>query len=243
MEIEEKFIAYINGELSAGEEQEILRVIAEDDELRNLLRFELQLSQDTPLESLNTTFDQQTVPQGFTDRVMLSIEQEQEQKSRDRASLLTQGFQTLKNALWERRTLQWRPVYGMLASILLVFSVIYLLQTPNMGVDQNTVVNIQESQQQYQNVAATTQHVMLRFVYIDDQAQSIAVAGDFSNWEPIPLSQKMVNGKKVWTGMVKMSRGEHNYMFRVDGEKWVTDPMASVQRDDGFGNKNAVIYL
>jgi hypothetical protein len=40
-----------------------------------------------------------------------------------------------------------------------------------------------------------------------------------------------------------MNRGEHRYMFVKDGEEWVTDPMAPMQREDGFGNKNAVIYL
>jgi hypothetical protein len=40
-----------------------------------------------------------------------------------------------------------------------------------------------------------------------------------------------------------MDRGEHRYMFIKNGEKWVTDPLAPVQQDDGFGNKNAVIYL
>jgi hypothetical protein len=32
-------------------------------------------------------------------------------------------------------------------------------------------------------------------------------------------------------------------MFVVDGSRWVTDPLAPVQRSDGFGNKNAVLQL
>jgi hypothetical protein len=40
-----------------------------------------------------------------------------------------------------------------------------------------------------------------------------------------------------------MERGEHRYMFVKNGENWVTDPLAAIQQDDGFGNKNAVIYL
>jgi hypothetical protein len=52
-----------------------------------------------------------------------------------------------------------------------------------------------------------------------------------------------VNGKTVWTGLVPVSRGEHEYQFVVDGEKWVTDPLAPVKEDDGFGAKNAVLKL
>jgi 1,4-alpha-glucan branching enzyme len=97
--------------------------------------------------------------------------------------------------------------------------------------------------------AATTasnqrsQTVWTRFVYMADDADSVAVAGDFSQWRPIPLSPHTVNGKTVWTGLVPVSRGEREYQFVVDGEKWVTDPLAPVKEDDGFGAKNAVLKL
>jgi hypothetical protein len=29
----------------------------------------------------------------------------------------------------------------------------------------------------------------------------------------------------------------------IDGEKWVTDPLAPVKQDDGFSAKNAVLKL
>jgi hypothetical protein len=32
-------------------------------------------------------------------------------------------------------------------------------------------------------------------------------------------------------------------MFVVDGKAWVTDPKAETYRDDGFGNKNAVMRV
>jgi 1,4-alpha-glucan branching enzyme len=83
----------------------------------------------------------------------------------------------------------------------------------------------------------------MRFVYTSEAADSVAVAGDFSDWEPIPLSPRTVNGQTVWTGLVPVSRGEHEYQFVINGTRWVTDPLAPVTRDDGFGAENAVLKL
>lgn len=85
--------------------------------------------------------------------------------------------------------------------------------------------------------------MLTRFVYTNDTADSVAVAGDFSDWAPIPLSPHTVNGETVWTGLVPVPRGEHEYQFVINGERWVTDPLAPDKQDDGFGAKNAVLKL
>jgi len=83
----------------------------------------------------------------------------------------------------------------------------------------------------------------VRFLYPDSAADSVAVAGDFSQWEPVPLSPRTVDGKTVWTGLVPVARGEHEYQFLINGNRWVTDPLAPVTRSDGFGAKNAVLNV
>jgi 1,4-alpha-glucan branching enzyme len=80
-------------------------------------------------------------------------------------------------------------------------------------------------------------------MYTNNTADSVAVAGDFSQWSPIPLSPRTVNGETVWTGLVPVSRGEHEYQFVINGERWVPDPLAPVTRSDGFGAKNAVLDI
>ena len=153
-------------------------------------------------------------------------------------------FETIKQwfeQLLSPRQVQLRPVYGLAAIILLVASLsfpLYLVQSEDSG---GVTGNIPDTS--IQQVSSTSNQVWLRFVYIDEKAESMAVAGDFSNWEPIPLTKQMVNGEQVWTGLVSMNRGEHHYMFLKNGDQWITDPLAPVQREDGFGNKNAVIYL
>lgn len=72
-------------------------------------------------------------------------------------------------------------------------------------------------------------------------AASVAVAGDFSQWEAAhPLED--ADGDGIWTGRVPVRPGVHQYMFVVDGD-WVTDPEAQRYVDDGFGNRNAVLAV
>ena len=91
--------------------------------------------------------------------------------------------------------------------------------------------------------AAGAEEVLVRFVFADGSAESVAVAGDFSHWEPIPLRRRDSDGGALWTAVVAVPRGEHRYMFVLDGERWVTDPLATAARDDGFGNRNAILSL
>jgi hypothetical protein len=45
-------------------------------------------------------------------------------------------------------------------------------------------------------------------------------------------------GPGVWTVVVPLEPGIHNYAFIVDGERWVPDPNAPAV-DDGFGGMNS----
>ena len=43
------------------------------------------------------------------------------------------------------------------------------------------------------------------------------------------------NHDGIWHGAVVLPAGPHEYMFVVDGERWVPDPLAGRYVDDGFG--------
>lgn len=234
MKNEELLRKYLDGELSPEEEQEALHVIADDPELRSLLRFEQHIYAAFSDVSEQDSFQ---VPGGFTDRVMAQISVAPAEERQPVFDTVKQWFEQLLSP----RQVQLRPVYGLAAIILLVASLsfpLYLVQSEDSG---GATGNIPDTS--IQQVSSTSNQVWLRFVYIDEKAESMAVAGDFSNWEPIPLTKQTVNGEQVWTGLVSMNRGEHHYMFLKNGDQWLTDPLAPVQREDGFGNKNAVIYL
>lgn len=84
--------------------------------------------------------------------------------------------------------------------------------------------------------------VYVQFVFEAPGASSVAVAGDFSEWEPAHTLED-VDGDGVWTGRVPVQPGVHSYMFLIDGTQWQTDPRAERYADDGFGNRNAVLAV
>jgi anti-sigma factor RsiW len=83
----------------------------------------------------------------------------------------------------------------------------------------------------------------VRFVYDapDSDVSSVSVAGSFNGWRPSEIPMHREGG--VWTAMVVLPRGNHEYMFLENGKRWVVDPNAMLTRDDGFGGRNAVLDL
>lgn len=233
---------YLDGELSSEEEKEALHIIAEDEELRSMLRFEQRFNEAFAGESFD--FDPGLVPGNFSAEVMnqLSLSGEKESSS------VLQQLESWFHHLWIPQQVQWRPVYafviGTVVLTALAFPLYFTQQTETRhapgAASYDRTDNVDSSVQQ---VSSGDDEVMLRFVYIDENANSVAVAGDFTDWEPVEMTKQEINGKQVWTGLVPMTRGEHHYMFVKNGDQWITDPLATVQRDDGFGNKNAVLYL
>lgn len=235
---------YLDGELSGQRESEVLHMIADDEKMRSMLKFEQQLRSSAT--RLGEQADSYAVPEGFSYSVMNAIEAEESQaaESYDWSALL----ESLKS-LWTPQRIQLRPVYAMAAVLLIAAIAVfpYLQETDTVDLSNNQIATNRgttaQQQTTYQQVSAGDEQVWTRFVYIDKEAESVAVAGDFSNWEPVELTKKTLNGEQVWTGLVPMQKGEHRYMFVKNGDKWVTDPLATNYQNDGFGNKNAVLYL
>lgn len=89
--------------------------------------------------------------------------------------------------------------------------------------------------------APTAGTVAVRFAIALPQARQVSVAGDFTQWQPrIPL-QRSADGK--WVAEIPLPPGSYEYVFVVDDGRWVTDPRAGRYRDDGFGNRNAVLTV
>jgi hypothetical protein len=76
-------------------------------------------------------------------------------------------------------------------------------------------------------------------------ARSVEVVGSFNDWSrgALPLRDEDHDG--IWHGAAVLPAGQHEYMFVVDGERWVADPLAGRYVDDGFGGgrENAVLIV
>ena len=84
--------------------------------------------------------------------------------------------------------------------------------------------------------------VYVHFALTSPTAHNVAVAGSFNSWDATSLTlRKDVNG--IWEATVPLPVGEHRYQFVVDGQRWVPDPSAQAQVEDGFGGTNSVIVV
>lgn len=231
---------FLDGELTEEEESLALHQIADDRQMREMLRFERFLFH-TMRQSEPDILE---IPSDFTDSVMQKIEASKnfETEKEQVAAGETPFFERLKNILenaFAPRQFSLRPVW-VLAVLLIAYMAITF---PNAQKIDSSMISQGGEGESFQMASDLEEKVWVRFVYFDDEAENVSVAGDFSNWEPVELNREFSGDRQVWTGMVQLERGEQRYMFIKNDEQWVTDPFAEIQRDDGFGNKNAVIYL
>jgi hypothetical protein len=86
--------------------------------------------------------------------------------------------------------------------------------------------------------------VLVRFVFRGERAHRVALAGDFNDWRTDDIVLGDPQGDGVYTTTVPLKAGaSYSYMFVVDGERWIEDPLAAAQRPDGFGRRNSLLRL
>ena len=79
------------------------------------------------------------------------------------------------------------------------------------------------------------------FSYEDPKASSVTIAGTFNDWNTNANPLKK-DDDGMWGTVIKLSQGEHQYKFVVDGN-WYVDPENPNQTDDGYGGFNSVIVV
>lgn len=84
---------------------------------------------------------------------------------------------------------------------------------------------------------------IVQFVGRFPGAHSVHVVGTFNDWSTgaLPLEDRDHDG--VWRAVVVLPTGAYEYMFVVDGERWVPDHLADRLVDDDFGRKNSIVIV
>lgn len=72
-------------------------------------------------------------------------------------------------------------------------------------------------------------------------ADKVELLGTFNNWKMGDIVLDGPDASGHWTATVELPEGRHEYIFLVDGERWVADPRGTIHRPDGFGRVNTVI--
>lgn len=170
---------------------------------------------------------ERSAPADLEDRVMAQV--------RDRPAPAAAGASEGAREPGWKRALQWlfEPRTVVIRPALVVAGAAALLLLVVLPVERGDVAP---------PPAAAGSDVYVEFVLEAPDAGSVAVAGDFTGWDP-GISLEDPDGDGVWSGRARLGPGVHEYMFVVDGSRWVTDPYAPSYADDGFGNRNAVLAI
>ncbi|MEC4888549.1 MAG: isoamylase early set domain-containing protein [Nitrospira sp.] len=83
----------------------------------------------------------------------------------------------------------------------------------------------------------------VRFTYLGPSASSVSIVGSFNGWVKGATPMKQVAGTGVWVADVIVRRGEHTFMYLVNGTEWVVPPLAEDFVTDGFGQINGVVIV
>ena len=83
----------------------------------------------------------------------------------------------------------------------------------------------------------------VRFSLADGEARSVAVAGSFNGWSVSSHALARQGTSDLWTIVVPLPPGEHLFVFIIDGNRWITPPLADDFVDDGFGSQNGVVFV
>lgn len=128
--------------------------------------------------------------------------------------------------LWTPRPITFRPAWGL---GLAAAAVAALLLVP-ASVDDTTLPVATTAP------AAAPAEIFVHFRLDAPDARSVHLAGDFTEWEPAVEMHEVQPG--IWTVIVPLRAGVHDYAFVIDGERWTPDPLGTLV-DDGFGGQNS----
>ena len=81
----------------------------------------------------------------------------------------------------------------------------------------------------------------VEFTFKSPSANSVKLAGDFTEWEKFPVDM-MHSADGVWFTVVPLVPGSYSYRFIVDG-CWCDDPRSALHAPNPFGTKNAIIHV
>jgi hypothetical protein len=153
----------------------------------------------------------------FTEEVMARLP--------DRRSPL---WQRAWEIVWAPRVLRWNLASALAVSLVLAVAPLAWRALPSRSPSPAGP-----------RAAAT----VIRFTLHAPGAERVSLVGDFNGWRSDEILLSDTTGRGYFSGALPLKPGRYAYMFVVDGTTWVTDPGAEGHRDDGFGNRNAVVTV
>jgi len=207
---------YIDDALTFGEKQLVEQHLEECSACR------------TELKSLSATvkliksLPEVSTPPNFTENLMSKISQIEE---KERGKIIPAWQISLKN-LWSAPRYRYGFAAALTTAVFCFLAFTFLFHPSVLPGQRETLAQVE-----------------VTFTISGINANQIAVAGDFNGWNTSANQLEDPDGDGIWTGKMYLKPGRYEYMLVVDDGKWVTDPNAKVYADDGFGSKNAVLFI
>ena len=174
------------------------------------------------------------VDSSFTARVMSAVHAET--RGRDRA---TDSRAARRGAWWTRkRTIQLSPLGGLAMAAGIAGLAVLGATTRDKLLDPPS------SAASFRPAVPDTVHVV-RFVFIDRDAEAVSLVGDFNAWSKSTTPLVEETGDGTWVVALALPRGRHEYAFvvrRANEEQWAADPVAPPVRDE-FGTESSVVTV
>lgn len=174
------------------------------------------VTEDIIIQSIRTA-PGKDVPDGFAERVMQGLEPK-------RPSLWTRiRLWLVRPKVMTIRPLTAIPAVTMAVALLALAIVKMDAVQPEPGIHMTQV----------------------RFVMNDEgmRATNVAVIGSFNNWRAERSVMWYDQDEQAWVLEAHLPPGDHEYLFLVNGKELVADPGAPMTRDDGFGNRNSIMFV
>lgn len=164
----------------------------------------------------------------FSGRVMAELSR---QRGPSATALLRLRARAWARQVWTPRRIsfQVRPAYAVataMAALVLIAAPLRVREAPVAVPDAGLLHR--------------TPTAYVQFRLDSPGATQVELAGSFTGWQPRHAMQEREPG--VWTAMVPVEAGVHEYLFVVDGREWVADPAAETVSDD-FGGTNSRLLV
>jgi hypothetical protein len=91
-------------------------------------------------------------------------------------------------------------------------------------------------------IVARPDTAVVQFVFIAQGASSVALVGDFNDWDATSTPMRPALQGGLWSVAVPLPPGRHRYAFLVNGSRWLPDPAAPRAQDD-FGTPSSVVTV
>lgn len=114
-------------------------------------------------------------------------------------------------------------------------------------VNARRAVELAKNEQHALNIVGCSpprvQNGHLVFVYHDDEARSVSLAGDFNAWNA-GSNQLTKDATGLWLcKLATPGPGRYQYKFVVDSKRWTEDPSNGLKVSDGYGGLNSVVVI